>query len=159
MAKKPNQNWQINLNGRHPRVYEYGAVSELRITTMHPDLQKVCRFLIQYYNVTVLDGWRDEKNQNELYYSGKSDKKWPDSRHNVTDAQGKPCSKAVDLAIWHPERPHVHWEDMPSQVHFAGIVLGAGLALGVPLRAGCDWNENMDVTDNWIDAFHVEMKK
>ena len=160
MAKKPNQKWQgFHPSGRHPKPYSYGTASQRKLDTCHPDIKLLFNHLIQYYNITILEGWRNEETQNELYRQGRSQIKWPDGKHNHLDRNGKPESRAVDASIWHPEEPHIHWEDPRSQLYFSGIVLGAGTALGIPIRCGCDWNENLNVTDNWIDAWHFELKR
>jgi hypothetical protein len=158
-AKKPNQMWQKPPLGSERMSYEYSTKSLELLDTCHPDIQKVFFFAIQSYNITIISGWRKKEEQDELFRTGKSLQPWPQSKHNFTSAWGKPASKAVDFAIWHPEEPHIHWQDGPSQMHIAGVILGIGLAMDVPLRSGCDWNENMDVRDNWLDCWHVEMKK
>lgn len=157
--KKSNRIWSIRPPGRDIVPYSFGITSQKRLAGCHHDIQKVCNYLIQHYNITIIEGWRGERRQRELFKNGDSQVDWPKSKHNRTDKDGNPESRAVDMAIWHPEKPHIHWNDAASQMHFAGIVLGAGLVLGIPLRAGCDWDENLNVLDNWQDCWHFEMKK
>lgn len=63
-----------------------------RLATCHPDLQAVCMELIKQYDFSVLEGYRDEKEQNRVYTEGTSRVKYPNSAHNKTP------SMAVDLA-------------------------------------------------------------
>jgi len=113
-----------------------------------------CPPVIPTYKSCSMRSW-DE--QDELYRLGKSEKKGGESKHNFTLEDGVPYSKAVDSAIWHPERPHIHWQDEKSAIYFAGIIKGAADALHIPVRVGTDWNMNLDVTDDWQDCWHTEL--
>lgn len=49
-----------------------------------------------YSTLHIAEGWRDEVSQNKDFSEGRSEKKWPDSKHNHTE-NGLPCSLALDL--------------------------------------------------------------
>jgi len=51
----------------------------------------------KYNNLHCSDGWRGPSDQEKMFNEGKSDKHWPDSKHNRTLADHTPCSEAVDL--------------------------------------------------------------
>ncbi len=158
MGKKRNQAWMtFSPEPADKPPYHYGETSRKRLKTCHPELQRLFNFLIQIYNITIISGWRSPEEQDELYRLGKSEKKGGESKHNYTLESRKPYSKAVDSAIWHPERPHIHWQDEKSAIYFAGIIKGAGDALHIPVRVGTDWDGDLDVTNNWMDAFHCEL--
>lgn len=48
-------------------------------------------------SVHISWAWRNEEMQNKFFEEGKSRVKWPNSKHNSTTADGRPCSRAIDL--------------------------------------------------------------
>lgn len=80
---------------------KFSKTSEVRLSTCHPDLQKVCRELIKQFDFAVLEGHRGEAAQNAAYGAGNSHLRYPNSAHNKTP------SLAVDLAPY-----PVDWGDL-----------------------------------------------
>ncbi len=114
---------------------------------VHPDLVKVVLAVGKIFPCKVIQGYRNQKDQNEAYSKGFSKKKWPESKHNTL-----PC-EAVDLSPI-PYDP----TDSRRLLFFAGFVLGTAYQLGVPLRSGCDWDQNFVLSDEtFVDAFHFEL--
>ena len=90
--------------------------------------------------------------QDELQRTGKSQLRYPKSKHNV---DASPLSLAIDV-IPYP----VDWNDRERMTLFAGLTLGTALSLGTPLRDGDgglghgDWS----VRDNGFDDLaHFEL--
>lgn len=50
-----------------------------------------------YPNLHISDAWRDKERQNMLYMEGRSQVKWPNSKHNHVNPSGSPESRALDL--------------------------------------------------------------
>lgn len=93
---------------------------------------------------TIVCGHRSEAEQNRLYAEGKSQLQYPKSKHNTYP------SIAVDI------QPYPYKDDR-DLFYFVGYVKGVADEMGIELRMGADWNDNQTVTDNWIDAFHIEL--
>lgn len=89
-------------------------------------------------------GHRSKEEQNRLYAEGKSQLQYPRSKHNAYP------SIAVDI------QPYP-FKDERDLYYFIGYVKGVADEMGIKLRMGADWNDNKTVTDNWIDAFHIEL--
>jgi peptidoglycan L-alanyl-D-glutamate endopeptidase CwlK len=91
-------------------------------------LQVILGEALQVMDCSILEGHRNEVRQNELHANGKTQKLFPDSKHNSIP------SKAVD-AIPFP----IDWEDRERMSLFAGIVIGIGYKHRVNIRWGGDW--------------------
>ena len=78
---------------------------------------------IKHFDFSVLEGHRPEREQNEAYDAGRSQRLWPTGSHNSMP------SKAVDVAPY-----PIDWEDAQSFVYLAGCIRGIGAFLGVRLR-------------------------
>jgi peptidoglycan L-alanyl-D-glutamate endopeptidase CwlK len=125
--------------------------SEANLSTCHKKLQKVLNFAIKYYDFTVLEGHRNKEDQDEYYRLGKSKLKFPNSKHNEYP------SKAVDIAPWQPGIG-IDWEDRERFTFLANRIIGMGLAMGIKLRWGGDFNDNMSTKDStFFDGPHLEL--
>lgn len=107
----------------------------------------------------LIEGERSEADQNRHFAAGRSQKQFPDSKHNVTEEQR--------VAGWKSRAVHalpypVQWTgpDARERFHFfAGLVIATGLEVGVRVRWGGDWNENFDIRDNGFDDLaHYEVE-
>ena len=127
---------------------KFGKRSREALATAHPDLQKLFNEVINYIDCSVLEGHRDEREQERLFSEGKTKAHYPFGRHN-----SKP-SRAVDVVPY-----PVDWDDRERFTLFAGFVLGMANRMGINLRWGGDWNMNFKVNDNKFDDFpHFELK-
>lgn len=126
---------------------EFSVRSQKRLSTCHPDLQRVFREVVRIFDCTILCGHRGEQEQNDKFHQGLSKVRWPDSRHNNDP------STAVD-AVPYP----IDWEDRERMTYFAGLVLGVAHGMGVTLRWGGDWDRDTEVADNRFDDLpHFEL--
>jgi len=73
-------------------MYFFSKTSKSRLSTCCEELQDICNELIKIMDITIIDGYRNEKRQNEYFEKGASSLKFPNSKHN------KYPSKAVDIA-------------------------------------------------------------
>lgn len=72
---------------------------EDKLKSVHPDLASWYRKRVKpcYPLIHISWGYRDKENQEICVTSGKSKLHYPMSPHNKKDAQGNPCSLAIDL--------------------------------------------------------------
>ena len=117
--------------------------------TLDPRLQRLFDEVIKDFDCTLLEGFRNAKRQHELFLTGKSMKDWPESKHN------KKPSKGID-AVPYP----VDWNDRDRMYYFAGWVMGTAKKMGIPLRWGGDFDEDMEVRDSiFNDLGHFELRR
>lgn len=83
----------------HHKSGESCPLCELKLSQAHPEIANWFRFRVKvkWPNAHVAWAFRGEEDQNKAFSEGKSKLKWPESKHNRTDAQGRPCSYALDL--------------------------------------------------------------
>ena len=125
----------------------FGTASRKRLDTCHPDLIQVCELVIPNYDFTVLEGYRPNARQDELFRQGKSKLKAGQSKHNSNP------SLAIDLSPY-----PVDWEDRKRFFLLAGFMFQAASQLGVTLRAGLDWDGDWIHTDQTFhDLPHFEL--
>lgn len=119
------------------------------LDTCHQDLQDICREAIKYIDYTVINGHRNEQQQNEDFANHLSQKQWPDGKHN------KLPSDAVDLAPF-----PIDWNNLPRFYLLAGIIIGIAAMKGIKIRWGGCWNAidgNFDIKHNkFNDLGHFE---
>ena len=121
------------------------------LNTCHPDIVTVCRVLIKRFDCTILEGLRSHKRQDKLFEQGRTQVKWPNSKHNVTEPDD--LSMAVDMAPY-----PINWKDRERFHYFAGHVIGIAHMIGVTLRWGGDWDRDTEVDDNRFDDLpHFEL--
>lgn len=118
-----------------------------KLSTCHSDLQKLFKKVVAKFDCTILCGHRDEKEQNLMFKSGRSQLIFPSSKHNSF------ISVAVDVAPY-----PIDWQDRERFHYFAGYVLGIAEKLGVDVVWGGDWNNDKEVQDNKFDDLpHFEL--
>ena len=60
----------------------YGATSQMRLKSCHPDIQKVFNIVIKVMDIKILCGHRSELEQERAFDKGTSKAKWGKSKHN-----------------------------------------------------------------------------
>jgi len=133
----------------------YSSTSQERLATCHPDLREIFAEVIQHFDNTIIEGHRSRERQNRLQREGKSQVRWPNSKHNSYP------SMAVD-AIPYP----IDWNDRERMTLFAGYVIGVADQLfdlgriNHRVRWGGDWSMDTEVKDNrFDDLVHFEIVK
>lgn len=132
------------------------SLSELR-TCEHGIIVTMSR-VIKHVDCTILQGYRGEGEQNRMFMEGRSELRYPMSKHNKTP------SRAIDVipypVIWpdKKKRPDTFVADMNRFARFAGFVQATAISLGYELRWGGDWDRDWDLTDNIFNDFpHFEL--
>lgn len=129
------------------------------LDTCHMKLKALAADLIDFVDCSVLEGHRNEEDQNRYYNATPrlSQVKFPDGKHNTNP------SEAIHLAPY----PYPRFEDADAevaktayweQIYFAGMVMATAQRLGIDLRWGGDWNQNNNLQDNkFDDLLHFEL--
>lgn len=110
-----------------------GKLSLERLSTCHPDLQRLVRDVAQRVDdgdlftagirdITVLCGFRGKTDQDAAFAKGTSRLQWPNSWHNKVPAM------AVDIAPY-----PLDWGDEESFYVLRGFVLARAAALGIKI--------------------------
>ena len=126
---------------------EFGSSSLQKLSTVHPDLQRLFLEVVKHFDCAVIEGHRNEIDQNRAFDEGHSKKRWPDGKHNSIPA------RAIDVGPY-----PLNWADKERFYFFAGFVKATAIQMGINIRLGCDWNSNNDFKDEtFIDAPHFEL--
>jgi peptidoglycan L-alanyl-D-glutamate endopeptidase CwlK len=132
----------------------FSQSSRSKLSTCHPDLQVLFFEVIKHTDCVILEGHRNQADQEQAVKTGKSKTPWPTGKHNSLP------SRAVDVAPF----PIVDWKKLDNFLYFGGFVMGIAAILRASgkmthgIRYGADWNQNQDVTDqSFIDAVHFEL--
>ena len=121
--------------------------SKERLATCDERLQRVMNEVIKHYDCTILEGTRSKETQDEYYRTGRSKLQYPNSKHNSLP------SKAVDVAPY-----PIDWKDIERFRAFGNRVIGIGIALGIKLRWGGDWDNDLSFKDQTFnDLPHIEL--
>jgi len=101
-------------------------------------------------DISILEGYRDEARQNQMFDEGKSTLRFPDGNHNVFP------SMAVDFQPYPmPVSKKKLWAAL---AYIAGRAIEIGKQNNIKIRWGGDWNMNGDLTDqNFDDLYHLEL--
>lgn len=125
----------------------YSKSSKANLDTCHRLLQEVFFEVLKTIDHTILEGHRNEQDQNHAFKLGRSKLKWPDGKHN------KKPSLAVDATPY-----PVDFKDIPRHFFFAGFVLATAKMMGVKIRWGGDFNGNFNFNDETFrDLVHFEI--
>jgi len=101
-------------------------------------------------DVSLISGHRGELEQNELVDLGRSQVRYPNSKHNAYP------SRAVDFTPY--PYPTTDLDLYAGLAYVAGAAKVFASSHGFNIRWGGDWNENGSVVDNnFDDLFHLEI--
>lgn len=127
---------------------QFDKMSSAKLDTCHPDLQKLFKVVLQGFDCRIIEGHRNEADQNKAFAAGKSKLKWPNGEHNSIP------SRAVDVTP-----SPIDWNDTARFYYFAGYVKAIAENLSLSIRWGGDWNGNTQVKDeNFKDLVHFELR-
>jgi peptidoglycan L-alanyl-D-glutamate endopeptidase CwlK len=124
---------------KEQKMPHFSSTSKRRLATCHPDLQYIMNKLIEIYDVTIVCGHRPEDEQNKAYDEGKSQLRWPQSKHNSNP------SLAVDVGPYSSELHNIDWENENAFHYMAGLIIGIADASGINLKWGGHWKSFKDM--------------
>jgi hypothetical protein len=126
-------------------MHKFSSASQAKLDSVDPRLQGVIERAAERWDITVLEGHRSSRRQQQLYMAGKT--KVRQGKHNE-----KP-SLAIDIAPY-----PIDWDDAERFRRLAEYVLGIANVMGVKLRWGGDWDGDNDLTDQTFnDLVHFEI--
>ncbi len=125
----------------------FGKRSLANLNTCHKDLQRLFKEVVKEFDCSILQGHRGEKEQDKLFFEGKSKLEYPQSKHNKSPSEG------VDAAPY-----PIDWNDKERFYYFSGYVLGVASRLGIKIRWGGDWDSDNNLHDQtFFDLPHFEL--
>jgi len=128
---------------------KFGSKSKQRLSTCDEDLIDLFNEVIKYFDCSVLEGHRNEEDQNKYFKEGTSKVKFPKGKHNASP------SNAVDVVPY-----PVNWDDTARMYYFAGIVKGIAETMEINIRWGGDWDNDTEVKDTkFKDLPHFELRE
>ncbi len=130
----------------------FGRASKRRYDTLHSKLQRILDEAIKVMDFTIVCGFRNEQAQERAFREGKSQKHWPDSKHN------QKMSIAVDVAPWNPALRNIDWNNRDRFILLAGIIKGIAHQHAIKIRWGGDWDSDTFMRDQrFHDMPHFEL--
>ncbi len=125
----------------------FSKASLAKLETCDASLIYICKLVIPHYDFTVLEGYRDDDTQEELFRQGKSKLQAGESKHNQDP------SLAVDLSPY-----PIDWDNHRRFYLLAGFMFQAASEIDVKLRWGGDWDGDWIHTDqSFHDLPHFEL--
>jgi hypothetical protein len=132
-------------------VPKFGKRSKERLRGVDAKLVNVLNEVVKYFDISVIEGLRSQKRQDELVAEGKSKTKF--GKHVL--------GKAVDIAPY-----PIDWQARDDFHLLGGFVLGIASQMGVNVRWGGDWSASSlykgkrTTKDNsFDDLVHFELKE
>lgn len=126
--------------------------SLVKLESCHEDLQKLFHEVVKKFDCTIIEGYRTNEKQEELFKANKSKLRSGQSKHN------KNPSLAVDVAPYYQKTPHIDWNNIENFHLFAGYVLAKADQLNINIRWGGSWDQSLDSRNNkFKDLVHFEL--
>ena len=122
----------------------FSEYSLQRLRTAQEPLRRVMWRAILLTDFRIISGARDVQEQLRLIRIGASGLKDPTRSKHVVGDGIRDLSAALDVTPWHPEEPHIRWDDTDSYYQMAAFILAAAHLEGVPLRWGGLWQKPFD---------------
>ena len=135
-------------------MFLFSPQSLANLKTCHPELQVLFFEVIKHWDCTIIEGYRNEKAQEEAFSLGNSKLHYPFGKHNSTP------SMAVDVAPY-----PIDWKDIEKFKLFASFVRGVASIMkskGIMkygLRWGGAWNGEPNTGKVLNDLVHFELKE
>jgi peptidoglycan L-alanyl-D-glutamate endopeptidase CwlK len=139
---------------------KFGHNSRQVYKTLHPKLQLLVDLVVEYVDISLVEGLRSQETQNNYYNTGASELMWPDSKHNKTEdpalkAVAFDISDAVDIVPF-PTK----YTSKEQMLVVAGYVLAFAKLLRIDIRWGGDWNRDgilNNQREDFFDCWHFEV--
>ncbi len=132
---------------------KFSQASFSKLSTCHIDLQVLFFEVIKHFDCTILEGYRNQADQEKAFKLGNTQLHYPYGRHN------KIPSMAVDVTPY-----PIEWDNDKRSYWFAGFVMGIAQKLKDEgkmthsVRYGGDWNSDYNIDlENFKDLVHFEL--
>jgi peptidoglycan L-alanyl-D-glutamate endopeptidase CwlK len=135
----------------------FGTLSKSRLSTCHPDLQRLFEEVVKHYDCSVSCGVRDEEEQEILFRTARSKTPPGKSKHNPTHPDNGPDGvRAIDVNPYPFSQDD--WKDPRRFYIFAGQVQEIARNMNIKVRWGGDWDSDGDLRDQTFnDCPHWEL--
>ena len=121
--------------------------SQKNLDSSDPRWQEIMDVVIKTVDCSIIEGHRNEKDQNHFFDMGRSKVQWPNSKHNEFP------SLAIDSVPF-----PIDWNDIERMRAFAFFVKGVAAGLGYKVRLGADWDGDFTNKDQTFhDLPHMEL--
>ena len=114
-----------------------------KLFTCDKQLQTLMEAVIKEKDIIILCGHRTQIDQDKFYDQGKTQVRYPNSKHNSDP------SRAVDFAPYHVDEPHIQWNNIDEFHEFIDFILAKANDLGIKVRSGRDFS--------FHDFDHIEL--
>ena len=143
-----NQDQEVNIMQNKLTINpKFSNKSKEKLESCHPDLQKLFGEVIKNYDCTIIEGFRSNERQEELFHQGQSKLRAGKSKHNCNP------SLAIDVVPY-----PIDWKDKIRFYHFVGYVKGIADQLNIKIRCGADWDNDNNLHDQtFFDLPHFEL--
>lgn len=132
---------------------KFSQSSLSQLATCHPELQLLFKEVINHFDCKVLEGYRNQADQEKAFAAGNTKLHYPNGNHN------KRPSMAADVSPY-----PVNWNDTKRFYWFGGFVMGIATQLKdegkmkYNVRFGGDWDSDKDINDqSFNDLVHFEL--
>lgn len=132
---------------------KFSQESFSKLSTCHADLQVLFYEVIKRFDCQILEGYRNEADQEKDFNHGTTTLHYPYGKHN------RQPSNAVDVAPF-----PLDWKNIKRFYWFAGYVMGLAQKLKDEgkmthsIRYGGDWDGDKDIDDEKLrDLVHFEL--
>lgn len=134
-----------------------------KLGSAHVDLQTLFKEVVKYFDCTVVEGFRNEADQNKAYEAGNSKLKWPNGNHNKNPSlAGDVFPYPLNLSPKNAKEATIYKFRM---CYFAGQVKAMARILLTQGKIshdviwGCDWDNDTEIADHeFLDFCHFELK-
>jgi peptidoglycan L-alanyl-D-glutamate endopeptidase CwlK len=130
-------------------MYKFGKRSRERLKGVDHRIIMILDELIKIMDVTIIEGLRSAKRQEQLLKKGATKVKY--SKHME--------GKAVDLAPYDPTvKGKIDWNDRDTFYYMGGMIRGIAKQLEINVRYGGDWDGDGNTKNNsFDDLVHFEL--
>jgi peptidoglycan L-alanyl-D-glutamate endopeptidase CwlK len=127
------------------------------LSTCDPRLVRLFEQVLAYgFDCVVAEGHRPKHIQDAHFQAKLSKVQWPNSKHNAFPSKAADVYPYVNGRMVNGDKPG----DMEQFALFAGAVLAVAASMGLKLRWGGDFNQNLNLTDDrWDDMPHFELEE
>lgn len=132
---------------------KFSQSSFSKLSTCHTDLQVLFYEVIKSFDCQILEGYRNEVDQEKAFKAGNTKLHWPHGKHN------RQPSMAVDVAPY-----PIDWNNIKRFYWFGGYVMGIASRLKDEgrmthsVRFGGDWNGDKNIdNETFRDIVHFEL--
>jgi len=136
---------------------QFSQTSLAQLATCDTRLQGLLREAIKRIDFKVIEGHRNQADQDAAFARGASKLKFPHGKHNALP------SRAVDIApVYYEQGTQINWKDVPAFARLMGYLERIAEERGIKVRWGGDWDNDWrtathDPGENFLDAPHLEL--